>query len=103
MLNTSISYGRKILSLAKIYMNNTKYSSHNNSFIFKFAISYNIFSKANILLWAKIMIYPTLIKVLILDNYDSNISTSAIVLILTKSIIRSEITLKKLNISKIFS
>lgn len=39
--------GRELLNLAKIYINEKKYSSHNNSFTFKLVIFHNIYSRVN--------------------------------------------------------
>lgn len=49
MVTTSISHDKELSNLAKIYTNNAKYSSHNNIFIFKLSIFYDIYLKANIL------------------------------------------------------
>lgn len=49
LITTSIGYSKKLSNLAKIYIDDIKYSGHNNSFIFTtLAIFYNIYSKSNI-------------------------------------------------------
>lgn len=42
MLNTNVDYGKKLSNLAKICIDNAKYSSRNNSFTFKLAIFQDI-------------------------------------------------------------
>lgn len=75
---TNTSYSRKLLNLAKIYIIKTKYSNQNNSFMFKLAIFYDIFAKANILSKTKMKAFPTILKGLALDYYYLNISISGI-------------------------
>lgn len=62
----------------KIYTNDVKYNGRNNRFIFKLVIFYGIYSRADVLLEAKIKAVPTILKGLTLDYYYSNINTSAI-------------------------
>lgn len=76
--NTSIRYYKEISNLAKIYINNAKYSGHNNNFIFKLAIVYNISSRADILLKIKIKMFSTIFKGLAPDYYYLNIGTSTL-------------------------
>ena len=78
MLNTSISYSRELSNLAKVYIDNKKYSGCNNSFIFKLTIFHNICLKANILFKVKMKTFSTMFKGLTLDYYYSNISISAV-------------------------
>lgn len=77
MLNISIAYNRKLSNLAKIYINDAKYSGHNDSFTFKLAIFYNICSKTNILFKVKIKKVSKILKGLALENCPSNISISS--------------------------
>lgn len=77
---TSIGYNRKLLNLVKIYTNNGKYSSHNNNFIFKLAIFYNISLRVDVLSKVKIKIFFTMLKSLTLDYYYLNISISGIIM-----------------------
>lgn len=74
----SISQGRELLNLVKIYTNEVKYSSQNNSFIFKLAIFYDIYARAIVLLKAKMKAFSIILKKLVLDYYYSNISISSI-------------------------
>lgn len=78
MVTTRIGYGRKLSNLAKIYIDDVKYSGRNNSFTFKLPIFYNICSRADVPSKAKIKAFPTMLKSLALDYYYSNISTNAI-------------------------
>lgn len=80
MLNTSISHGRKLLNLAKIYIDSAKYSGRNNIFTFKLAIFHDICSKSDVLPKAKIKVFFIMLKSLALDYYYSNISISGIVI-----------------------
>lgn len=80
MLNTSTGNSKKLSNLVKIYTNNAKYSGHNNSFIFKLTIFYNICLRTNILLKAKIKTFFIMLKGPALDNYLSNIGISSIIM-----------------------
>ena len=78
MITNSIGHGRDLLNLVKIYSNDTKYSGHNDSFIFKLAIFHVICSRADIPPKAKMKALPTMLKGLALDYYYSYISTSIV-------------------------
>lgn len=78
MLNISTDYNKKLLNLAKIYINYTKYSGHINKFILKLAIFHNICLRVDILLKAKIKTFPNMFKSLALDYYYLNINISAV-------------------------
>lgn len=78
MITTNIGHGKELSNLAKIYINNTKYSGWNNSFTFKLAIFYNIYSRADVLSKAKVKTFSIIFKDLALDYYYSNINTSTI-------------------------
>lgn len=80
IITINIGHGRKLLNLAKIYIDKAKYSGRNNSFTFKFVIFHDICSKADILFKAKMKTFLTILKDLALDNYYSNISTSTFVI-----------------------
>lgn len=69
MLNTSVGYCRKLSNLVKIYINDAKYSNHNDSFIFKSVIFYNIFLRADIQLKVKMKAFSIMLKGLALDYY----------------------------------
>lgn len=71
-------HNRKLSNLAKIYTNNAKYSSRNNSFIFKLAIFHDIFSRVDVSSETKIKAFLIMLKGLALDYFYSNISTSTI-------------------------
>lgn len=73
-----MDYDRKLLNLAEIYTDNTKYRSCNNSFTFKLVIFHDICSKADILPKAKIKVFSTIFKCLALDYYYLTISISSI-------------------------
>lgn len=76
MITTIIRVDRKLSNLAKIYINNVKYSGHNNSFIFKLVIFYNFFFRADILPKAKIKAFSIILKGFVLGNHLSNIGIS---------------------------
>ena len=78
MLNTSTGYGRELSNLAKIYIDNAKYSGRNDSFTFKLAIFHNICLRADVPPKAKMKAFPIMFKGLALDYYYSNISISAV-------------------------
>ena len=78
MLNTSTGHGRELSNLAKIYINDAKYSGCNDSFIFKMAIFHHIYLRADVLPEAKMKAFPTILKGLALDYYYSIISISAV-------------------------
>lgn len=61
MIIISISYGRKLFNLAKIYINKEKYSDYNNSFIFKLAIFNYICLRTNVLFDIKIKTFSTML------------------------------------------
>lgn len=75
-----MSYSRELSNLVKIYINDAKYTGHNDNFIFKLAIIYDIYSRADIPPKAKINVFTTIFKGLALDYYYSNITTSAVTL-----------------------
>lgn len=79
-LNTSMGHGKELLNLAKIYINNAKYSGHNDSFIFNLAIFHNICLRADILSKAKMNTFFTMFKDPALDNCPSNIGISSTVI-----------------------
>lgn len=76
----SMSHGKELSNLAKIYTDNTKYSGHNHSFTFKLSIVHNICSRANLLPEAKINRFFIIFKRPALDKYPSNIGISNIVI-----------------------
>lgn len=78
MITTSIRHSKKLSNLTKIYTDNAKYIGRNNSFIFKLAIFHDIFSKADVMLEAKMKVFSTMLKDLLLDYYYLNISINAI-------------------------
>lgn len=80
MLNTSVDYGKKLSNLAKIGIDNAKYSSRNNSFTFKLAIFQDICWRADILPEAKMKAFFTMLKNPTLNNYLSNIGISDIIM-----------------------
>ena len=53
IITTSISHGKELSNLAKIYTNQAKYNGRNNSFTFKLAIFHDICSRADVPLNAK--------------------------------------------------
>lgn len=71
-----ISYGSGLSYLAKIYINNVKYSGHNDGFFFKLVTFHAIFFRADVLPKPKIKAFFTLLKDLFLDNCFSNIGIS---------------------------
>lgn len=78
MVTTSISHSKNLSNLVKIYTNNGKYYSYNDSFTFKLAIFYDISSRADILSKAKMKAFLTIFKSLAIDYCYSNITISAI-------------------------
>lgn len=80
IITFSINHSRELLNLAKIYIDNKKYSACNNTFIFKLAIFQNICSRANVSLEIKIKAFSIMLKSLSLDYYYSNISISGMVI-----------------------
>ena len=72
----SISHGRELLNLVKIYTNDVKYSGSNNSFTFKLAIFHDIYFKAHVPPKAKIKTFSIMLKDPALDNCPSNIGIS---------------------------
>ena len=78
IVTTIIGHSRELLNLAKIYVNNAKYYSYNDSFIFKLTIFHDVCLKADILPKVKIKIFLTIFKSLAPDYYYSNISISTI-------------------------
>lgn len=79
-VTTNISHSRELSNLAKIYTDDAKYSSRNNSFTFKLASFYDIYSRADVLPKAKMKAFPIMFKGLALDYYYLNISTSIIII-----------------------
>lgn len=67
---------RKLLNLAKIYINNAKHSSHNISFTFKLIIFHNICLRVDFSSEIKIKAFFTMLKNLALNYYYSNINMS---------------------------
>ncbi len=79
-ITTSIGHDRELSNLAKIYINEAKYSGRNDSFTFKLAIFHDICSRSDVPLEAKMKTFPTMLKGLALDYYYSNISTRVVAL-----------------------
>ena len=76
MITISIGYSRELSNLTKIYTKNAKYSSRNDSFIFKLAIFHDIYSRANTPSEAKMKVFPTMLKGQALANNSLNINIS---------------------------
>lgn len=76
MITTIIGHNRELLNLVKIYTDNIKYSVHNDSFIFKLIIFHNISFRADVLFKAKMETFSIMLKILVPDNYSSNIGIS---------------------------
>jgi hypothetical protein len=73
------SFGKELANLAKIYMEDSKYSRENNNFDFKLIIFYNLCRRANIPKDKDIMANAYLIILcgLALDYYYSNLNNIA--------------------------
>lgn len=78
IITISVDYNKKLLNLVKIYIDNAKYSDCNDSFTSKLSTFHDTYSKADVPLKIKIMVFLTIFKGLALDYYDSNISISII-------------------------
>lgn len=75
-VTTSIGHSRELLNLAKININEVKYSGCNNSFTFKLATFHDICSRVNISPKPKMKVFSTMLKSLALNYYYSNITIS---------------------------
>lgn len=80
ILNISIGHNEKWLNVVKIYTNNAKYNSYNDSFIFKPTIFHDICSKANVILKKKIKTSSNMFKDLDLYYYYFYISICIILI-----------------------
>ncbi|SLM40544.1 hypothetical protein LPUS_11364 [Lasallia pustulata] len=69
-------YGRELSNLAKMYMEESKYSGENNNFDFKLTVFHNICSRADVSEEAKARAFPTMLYGLALNYYYSNIVNS---------------------------
>lgn len=78
IINCNTGHIKKLLNLAKININNAKYNGCNNSFIFKLAIFYHIYSRADVPPNAKIKTFSTMLKDLVLNYYYLNINIGSI-------------------------
>lgn len=78
IITINIGYGKKLIDLAKIYINKIKYSGQNNSFTFQLVIFPNICIRADILSKVKIKVVSIILKSLILDYYYLNININSI-------------------------
>lgn len=76
---TRTGYKRNLSNLAKIYIDNAKYSGRNDNFTFKLAVFYDICLRANITSKVKMKVFLTMLKGLALNYYYSNISTNTVV------------------------
>lgn len=79
-VTTNIGQNRGLLNLAKIYINNVKYSSYNNNFTFKLSIFYKIYFMVDLLFEAKIKKFFIMFKDSALDKYLPNIGISSTVM-----------------------
>lgn len=78
MITTNIGHSKDLSYIAKIYINMTKYSNYNDSFILKLVIFDNICSKVDFLSKANMKLFLIMLKTLALDYYYSYISNSDI-------------------------
>ena len=69
-------YGQKLANLVKIYTDEAKYNSNNNSFLFKLTIFHDICARVDISQDILLKTFSTILTGLILDYYYSNISIS---------------------------
>lgn len=72
-ITTSYGYSKKLLNLAKIYIDDIKYCGCNDIFRLKLVNFHNICLKADILLKAKIKSFFTILEDLAFNHYYSNI------------------------------
>lgn len=68
MISTSTGHGRDLLFFAKIYTDDVKYSSRNDSFKPKLEIFHDVCSSADVSPKAKIKAFSTIFKAPALDN-----------------------------------
>lgn len=73
MISINTGYGRKLSNEAKIYTDKAKYSSCNDSFIFKLAIFHDICLRADVSSEVNIKTFYTILKGLVFDNNPSNL------------------------------
>ncbi len=70
-------YARLLANLAKMYKDEAKYSSENDSFTFKFTIFHEICARADVPYEIKLKAFLTMLTVLALDYYYSNVIINA--------------------------
>lgn len=75
---TSTDNCRELSNLAKIYTHEAKYSSHNDSLIYKLVIFHDIFFRIGVSSEAKMTAFPSMLKDPTLDYYFLNISINDI-------------------------
>ncbi len=72
-------YGRELVNLAKMYIDEAKYSSENDSFTFMLTIFHDICARADVPHEIKLKTFPKMLTSLALDHYYSNVSISTTV------------------------
>ena len=73
-------YRKELTNLAKIYIDEAKYSGKNDSFTFKLTIFRDIFARADVLHEIKLKAFPTMLTGLDLGYYYSNVSIRNVVI-----------------------
>jgi hypothetical protein len=71
---------KKLVNLAKLYTDETKYSDENDSFSFKLTIFHDMCDRADVSQSAKLKAFSTMLKGLTLDYYYSNMSTDVFII-----------------------
>ena len=69
---TSKGYKQELNIIIKIYIEESKYKNNRNSFNFKLTIFYNIYRHTDILYKAKVKVFPTILKGLVLNFFYLN-------------------------------
>ena len=70
------TYGKELANLAKLYIDESKYSGENDNFDFKLTIFTDLCQKADILKQEFSQAYSTMLRGLALDHYYTNLKSN---------------------------
>jgi hypothetical protein len=76
LIKRESDFERELFTLAKLYTNEAKYNSENDSFSFKLIIFHDMCDRADIPHSIKLKTFLTMLKELTLDYYYENMITS---------------------------
>jgi hypothetical protein len=79
LIRIESDYKKELANLAKLYINEAKYSDENDSLVYKLTIFHDMCDRVDVSQLAKQKAFLTMLKDLILDYYYSNMSTDILI------------------------